>query len=149
MAEFLSEHPIDIQWQRDGEFSHEGFERRHQLSFNEGVTLTAGGAGNTFGSDPEQLLAAAMASCHMQTFLVLASKKRLQVASYEDKAVAELVKGDDGLMRISTIRMTPKAVFEGDKQPDEEAIRKMHDKAHHHCFIANSVSCHVEVEPQF
>lgn len=149
MAESVSEHRVAINWQREGEFSHEGFERRHQLQFNEGVNLTAGGAGNSFGSDPEQLFAAAMASCHMQTFLVLASKKRLQVVSYDDTAVAELVKGEDGLFRVSVIRMTPKVVFEGDKLPDEETIRKMHDKAHHHCFIANSVSCGVVIEPQF
>ena len=149
MSESISEHPVAIQWQRDGEFSHDGFERRHQLQFNEGVNLTAGGAGNAFGSDPEQMLAAAMASCHMQTFLVLASKKRLQVVSYDDTAISELVKGDDGLLRVGTIRMAPKAVFDGDKIPDEDTVRKMHDKAHHHCFIANSVSCDVVVEPQF
>lgn len=149
MSEHISEHPVAIQWQRDGVFSHEGFERRHQLQFNDGVTLTAGGAGNDFGSDPEQMLAAAMASCHMQTFLVLASKKRLTVVSYSDTAVSELVKGDDGLLRVGTIRMTPTVVFDGDKRPDEDTVRKMHEKAHHHCFIANSVRCDVVVDPQF
>lgn len=149
MTESISQHRVAINWQREGEFSHEGFERFHRLQFNDGVTLTAGGAGNSYGSDPEQMFAAAMASCHMQTFLALASKKRFKVASYDDTAVAELVKGDDGLFRVAEIRMAPKAVFEGDKQPDEETVRKMHDKAHHHCFIANSVNCGVVVEPQF
>ncbi|TNC90853.1 MAG: osmotically inducible protein OsmC, partial [Thalassolituus sp.] len=73
------EHRVAVSWERQGAFSHEGFERRHSLNFQPEVTLSAGGAGNDYGADPEQLLAAAMASCHMQTFLALAAKKRLTV----------------------------------------------------------------------
>lgn len=145
----MSEHRIDIRWQQQGEFSHEGFERRHELQFLPGVTLPAGGAGNPYGADPEQMLAAAMASCHMQTFLALAAKKRLVVASYEDTAVAELGQREDGKFWIPVIRLSPKAVFSGDKQPDEEAVLAMHEKAHQHCFIANSTVSDVVVNPRF
>lgn len=147
MAEAVSEHRIELAWQRQGVFSHEGFERQHQIRFNDELTVAAGGAGNGHGSDPEQMLAAAMASCHMMTFLALASKKRLQVLSYEDEAVAELEQREDGKFRVGRIRLSPKAVFEGEA-PDAEALQKMHAKAHDHCFIANSVSCDVVITPR-
>ena len=147
MAEVLSQHKVVVGWAREGEFSHTGFERKHQLDFGNQARLLAGGAGNDFGSDPEQMLAAALASCHMLTFLTLAAKKRLQVVSYDDEAVAELSRRDDGKFYVSTIRLFPAVVFEGD-QPDAETIEAMHHKAHDHCFIANSLSCEVVVEPR-
>lgn len=145
----MSEHRIDIRWEKQGDFSHEGFERRHHIQFLPQVSLTAGGAGNDFGADPEQMLAAAMASCHMQTFLALAAKKRLQVLSYTDSAVAEMAQRDDGRFWVSRICLNPKAVFGGDRQPDEATVLAMHEKAHQHCFIANSIRSDVQVRPLF
>ena len=144
----MSEHIINIRWEKQGVFSHEGFERRHELQFQPQVTLPAGGAGNAFGADPEQLLAAAMASCHMQTFLVLAAKKRLVVSSYEDRAVAEMGQKEDGRFWVPVIRLHPRVIFEGNQQPEEATIIAMHEKAHHHCFIANSCLSSVVVQPR-
>jgi len=141
----MADHVIKIEWQAQGEFSHEGFERRHSIQFQSDVSIAVGGAGNEYGADPEQMLAAAMASCHMQTFLALAAKKRLKVESYSDTAEAELSQRDDGKFWVSRITLNPKATFSGDKIPDTEAIRAMHDKAHEHCFIANSTSSEVVV----
>jgi organic hydroperoxide reductase OsmC/OhrA len=145
----MSEHRIRIAWQRQGPFSHESFERRHQIAFQPSVTLPAGGAGNDFGADPEQLLAAAMASCHMQTFLALAAKKRLVVEQYEDDANAEIAQREDGMYWVSALHLNPKAIFSGDRQPDQAAVRAMHEKAHQHCFIANSVLSSVDISPRF
>jgi len=145
----MSEHIVHVTWEKQGEFSHEGFERRHDIAFKADVKIAAGGAGNDFGADPEQMLAAAMSSCHMQTFLALAAKKRLQVESYSDTASAEIAQREDGKFWVSVIRLTPKAVFSGDKIPDEEAVKAMHEKSHDHCFIANSASSEVIVDPQF
>ena len=142
------DHQIDISWHREGVFSHEGFERRHDIRFQPQVGLPAGGAGNDFGADPEQLLAAAMASCHMQTFLALAAKKRLQVESYRDRATATLAQREDGRFWVSCLTLRPVVTFSGEKIPDEAAINAMHDKAHEHCFIANSVISAVVIEPQ-
>jgi len=145
----MAEHVINIEWTKSGEFSHEGYERRHDIAFQADVSIPAGGAGNSFGADPEQMLAAAMASCHMQTFLALAAKKRLVVESYSDQATAELAQREDGKFWVCRLTLSPKAVFSGDKQPDEDAINAMHEKAHQHCFIANSVTSDVVVSPRF
>lgn len=145
----MSQHSLSIHWQRQGVFSHEGFERQHELTFQPDVRLVAGGANNSFGADPEQMLAASLASCFMQTFLVLASKKRLQVEVYEDQPVAELEQREDGKFWVARIRLTPKVQFSGDNAPSEEAVRAMCEKAHHHCFIGNSIASDVVIEPQF
>lgn len=142
------EHKITVRWQKIGEFNHEFFERRHEVAFQPEVSIFAGGAGNDFGADPEQMLAAAMASCHMQTFLALAAKKRLQVISYKDDAEAILAQREDGRFWVSKIILNPEAVFSGDKIPDAAVIQAMHDKAHEHCFIANSVTSTVEINPK-
>ena len=145
----MASHIAKVRWLKDGEFSHGGFERRHQIHFQDDVSLTTGGANNDFGADPEQLLAAAMASCHMQTFLVLASKKRLQVASYQDDAEAILGKREDGKLWVEKIILNPQVEFCGDKIPDPETIKAMHEKSHAHCFIANSVAAEMTVEVRF
>lgn len=104
----MATHIAKIRWIKTSDFSHEGFDRRHDIAFQDAVSLPAGGAGNDFGADPEQLLAAAMASCHMQTFLVLASKKRLQVASYSDDAEAILAQREDGKYWVEKIILKPR-----------------------------------------
>lgn len=143
----MSEHSIDIRWQVQGDFTPSEFSREHQIQFQPQVSVVAGGANNDFGADPEQLLAAALASCHMQTFLMLAAKKRLQVESYQDQVVAVVEPREDGKMWVSHIQLTPLAKFVGDKQPDEATVQAMHEKAHQHCFIANSIKSEVTVNP--
>lgn len=145
----MSEHSIDIRWQVQGDFTPSEFSREHQIQFQPQVSVAAGGANNDFGTDPEQLLAAALASCHMQTFLMLAAKKRLQVESYQDQAVAVAEPREDGKMWVSHIQLTPLAKFFGDKQPDEATVQAMHEKAHQHCFIANSIKSEITVNPRF
>src|SRR5690554_7293640 len=82
----------------------------------------------------------------MQTFLMLAAKKRLQVESYQDQVVAVAEPREDGKMWVSHIQLTPLAKFVGDKQPDEATVQAMHEKAHQHCFIANSIKSEVRSE---
>lgn len=145
----MSEHSISINWTVQGEFTPQGFSREHNIEFQPQVSVVAGGANNEFGADPEQMLAGALASCHMQTFLMLAAKKRLQVESYEDTVVAEAVQREDGKFWVNQIRLTPKAKFVGEKQPDEATVLAMHEKAHQHCFIANSIKSEIIVKPRF
>lgn len=142
----MSKHIAHVQWQRQGNFGHEGFERAHTAHISSHALPMAGA--NTEGfADPEQVLAASLASCHMQTFLVLASKKRFHVESYADTAIARLHKNADGKQFVSEIELKPKAVFSGDKQPTNEEINKMHHKAHDFCFISNSLMSKVIVNP--
>ena len=97
--------------------------------------------GDPAKADPEQLFVAALSSCHMLWFLDFTRRKRLRVTSYEDEAEGTL---DGG--RFSRVVLRPRVELEGEVDP--EAIAAIHRRAHEACFIANSVTCPVEVEPR-
>lgn len=141
------EHLAQLKWQREGSFSHEGYHKQHQALMS-GHSLKMAGADDETCADPEQVLSAALASCHMLTFLALAAKKRLQVERYEDNAIGKLAQREDGKYWMPEIILRPQVIFSGDKIPTPDEIHAMHEKAHQHCFIANSIKSNVIVEPQ-
>ena len=146
----MSEHHATIAWRRHSEdFSYDTYDRTHQWAFPGGQSLNASAAPDYLGDaacvNPEEGLAAAIASCHMLTFLAIAAKKRYTVDSYEDAAVAILDKNADGAMAVTRVELHPKIAFSGERQPAAEDIAGIHEKAHQHCFIANSVKCEIVV----
>ena len=84
----------------------------------------------------------------MLTFLAIASRMRYVVDSYHDPAVGILDKDAAGRPAMTKVTLRPRIAFSGEKIPSAEEIRKLHDRAHHNCFIANSVKTEVVVEPQ-
>jgi len=81
----------------------------------------------------------------MLTFLAIAAKKRFTVESYQDYAVGFLEKNEEGKLAITHVHLHPKITFGGDKRPNDDQIARMHEQAHAHCFIANSVHTKIEV----
>lgn len=98
--------------------------------------------GDDTKSNPEALLIGALSSCHMLWFLELARKKGFEVASYEDDAEGVL----DG-KEFTSATLRPRVRWQDDP-PAPEAIEELHDRSHRRCFIANSVSFPVGIEPQ-
>jgi organic hydroperoxide reductase OsmC/OhrA len=149
----MSEHRASIQWKRESpDFSTETYNRAHRWVFEGGIEVPASSAAEFKGDsdrvDPEKALVAALASCHMLTFLAIAAKKRLVVEEYSDQAVGVLEKNADGKLAVTRVTLRPKVVFGGAGAPSSEEIARLHDKAHQHCFIANSVHTSVTVEEQ-
>lgn len=148
----MSDHRATIDWQRgDADFTYETYPRAHTVTFANGLAVEASAApdfkGDAARVDPEAMLVGSLSSCHMLTFLALAAKKRLVVESYADEASGVLGKNDAGRMAVTAVTLRPKVTFGGDDNtPDAATIRAMHDKAHEHCFIANTVNCTVTVE---
>ena len=143
----MSEFKISLEWKNT--FTSEGYVRDHVVHFGGNQTLHNSAApeysGNPNMTNPEELLASALASCHMLTFLAICSKSGLQVESYSDNATAILDKNTDGKMAITQITLRPQIKFKGDNIPSTEKIKTIHDKAHHNCFVANSIKPHVEI----
>ena len=99
--------------------------------------------------DPEQALAASLASCHMLTFLAVCAKKRLTVAHYEDACVAEVKQNADGKFYVNNIQLNPKVTFAQASAPISiEQLKHIHHKAHQHCFISNSLTSRVDINIQ-
>jgi organic hydroperoxide reductase OsmC/OhrA len=79
----------------------------------------------------------------MLTFLAIASMSGFVVDTYEDESVGFLEKGENGKPWLARLAMHPKITFSGEKKPSAEDIEKLHQKAHHECFLANSVKTEI------
>lgn len=144
-----------VEWQAGGgePFATRRYSRAHRWRFDGGIEIPASASpqvvpaplSDAAAVDPEEALVAALASCHMLFFLDLASRKKLDVATYRDAAFGEVGKRDDG--RIAMVRATlrPGVTFVGEADPD--VIDQLHHQAHELCYIANSVNFPVVVEP--
>jgi organic hydroperoxide reductase OsmC/OhrA len=148
----MSEHKAKIVWQRNSaDFGYKTYPRDHLWRFEGGVEVPASAAPGYLGNpklvDPEGALVAALSSCHMLTFLALASNKGFVVDSYEDNAVGHLEKNANGKMALTRVDLHPKIIYGGPKQPAPADIDWLHDKAHRECFVANSVLTEVKVFP--
>jgi organic hydroperoxide reductase OsmC/OhrA len=149
----MSEHKVTVEWKRETpDFSYQSYNRDHDWSFDAGVTLRASAApaylGNANCVDPEEAFVASLSSCHMLTFLAIASRKRFVLDGYHDEAVGVLEKDAAGRLAINRVTLRPKVRFSGEKTPTPEEVTQMHEQAHHGCFIANSVKTEVIVEPR-
>ncbi len=146
----MSEHHATIEWGRETpDFSYETYNRDHDWAFDGGTTIRASAApayrGDPGRVDPEEAFVASLSSCHMLTFLAVACKRRFVVDSYRDQAVGTLEKGPGGTFAITRVILRPRVVFGGQRTPAPEELRKLHEQAHHACFIANSVTTEVVV----
>ena len=147
----MSQHAITLEWKRESaDFGYQTYNRDHDWRFDGGATVRASAApaylGNPQLVDPEEAFIASLSSCHMLTFLAIASRKRLVVESYIDEATGWLEKNASGGLAITRVVLRPRVVFSGDKSPSPEELAQLHDQAHHACFIANSVKTEVSVE---
>jgi organic hydroperoxide reductase OsmC/OhrA len=96
--------------------------------------------------NPEDLLGASLAACHMLTFLALASKVGVDVRSYEGRTEV-ILDTVDRVTRVTRIRLYPDVLLAPGS--DEGRAREMFEKAHKYCFIGNSITSEVVMEPSF
>lgn len=149
----MSEHTALLTWQRTTpDFNYKTYDRTHSIRFSGGETMQVSSApeylGNSDLPNPEELMVGALSSCHMLTFLAIASNKGFIINNYTDHAVGILGKNAEGKMALTTVTLRPAVAFQEDKKPDAATLHQMHEKAHVNCFIANSVTTTVNVEPE-
>jgi len=145
-----------VTWQRGTQkFTDMKFSRDHEWGFDEGIVLKASasplvvpppmtGPGTV---DPEEAFLASLSSCHMLTFLYFAARKGFTVDSYVDDAEGTLAKNTKGKMAMTEVVLHPRIAFAGEKKPTAAELDQLHHQAHEECFIANSVTTNVRVEP--
>ena len=150
----MSEHIVNLLWKNESEdFSYKNYDRTHSWKFEGGIVVKASAAPEYLGKkelvNPEEAFAASLASCHMLTFLAIASMKKYTVEIYEDTAVAILEKNEKSRMAVTKLYLRPKITFTGDNFPNKTIINEIHHRAHTECFIANSVLTEIIIEPVF
>lgn len=94
--------------------------------------------------NPEQMFVAALSACHALTFLAFAARAGVRVADYDDEAEGTL-EMSEGKMRMTVVTLHPHIVLENPH--DGVRVQELLAKAHDDCFIGNSVSTLVRVEP--
>jgi len=150
----MSEHKATIRWTfSSGEFLKGRYSREHTWTFDGGVTVPASSSpaavpkpySNEANVDPEEAFVASIASCHMLTYLYVASKAGFQIVGYEDTAVGIMTKNDRGVPWVSAVTLQPRITYAGDKRPSEADEDRLHHAAHEQCFIANSVKTDITV----
>jgi len=150
------EYRAAVSWKRGSDaFTDLKFSRAHQWSFDGGVTVPASASPHVVrlpfsradAVDPEEAFVAALASCHMLTFLYLAAKQGYVVDTYDDNAAGVMTKNAKGKMFVSKVALRPAIAFADGKQPSATDLDRLHHDAHEECFIANSVLTEVVVEP--
>ena len=77
----MAQHKIRLTWNDGGKpFTYEAYPREHQIAFKDGQDLLTASAspayrGDGKHGDPEDMLVAALSSCHMLSFLAICTKK--------------------------------------------------------------------------
>ncbi|MFY0565933.1 OsmC family protein [Archangium lansingense] len=141
----MHEFPLTLHW----EGSTAGEYPRDAVARTPGKQDIAVSAASSYGGDdsrwnPEDLFGASLGTCHMLTFLSLAKKVHLEVRGYEDHVTVTL-DSVDKVSRITKVRLAPIIRVAPGTSPAK--VREMFEKAHKYCFIGQSITSEVLMEP--
>ena len=140
---------VTSRWSGSTGVGYESYDRTHSASTTpptETLTLSADPVfrGNPELLDPEELFVISASSCQLLSFLAVAARARIDVVEYDD--FAEGVMPDDiRPMRITEIVLRPRITVRGDIS--EARVHHLCEVAHRECYIANSVTTDIRVEP--
>jgi len=135
------------------DFTAGRYVRGHTVAFEGGPQVRGTASHHVVGNkwaeagavDPEQLLVAAIAGCHMLSFLHVARLAGFAVGRYRDTGEGLMEQNGEGRLAITRVTLRPRIAWRG-AAPDKGALDDLHHAAHETCFIANSVTTEVVVE---
>lgn len=143
---------ITIDWtgnRGEGTQSYTGYDRSHSLLIEnkENVLCSSDPAfrGDKTKHNPEEFLVASLSSCHMLWYLHLCADAGVIVEEYSDNASGKMIETTDTGGHFTEVTLNPSIVVS--EQSMVEKAMELHDKAHHLCFIANSVNFPVKHNP--
>jgi organic hydroperoxide reductase OsmC/OhrA len=133
----------------EGTSSYRAYSRDHVVSVA-GRPDLLGSSDPAFRGDasrwnPEDLLVASLASCHMLWYLHLCAQARITLLAYHDNAVATMEEDAGGGGRFTQAVLRPAAIVAAGS--DAVLAKSLHAEAHRLCFIANSVNFPISIEP--
>ena len=142
---------LQIEWT-----GNTGVGTKDYKSYGRSLTISAEGKPSLQGSadpsflgdkhawNPEELLVAALSSCHMLSYLHLCTVAGIVVLNYHDEAEGTMSL-EGGVGRFTNVTLHPTVTISDVSKSD--VARELHEKAHKQCFIANSVNFTVESKP--
>jgi organic hydroperoxide reductase OsmC/OhrA len=132
-----------------GTSAYQAFERSHDVS-SAGKPTIPGSADSAFRGapdrwNPEEMLVASLAQCHMLWYLVLCAKEGIIVTDYLDHPSGTLVETPDGGGHFEEVVLQPQVTITTPEKMDRAIA--LHERAHDLCYVANSVNFEVRAHP--
>ena len=153
MARKTHRYSLAVTWTGNrgvGTADYRAYERSHEISAP-GKPTIPGSSDPAFRGDParwnpEEMLVAAVSTCHQLWYLHLASAAGIRVVGYEDQPVGEMVETADGGGHFTGVTLHPRVTV----APGADIARAeaLHHDAHALCFIANSVKFEIGCIPE-
>ncbi len=142
---------VEVEWSSpEGTADYRSYSREHRLSSAAEASIAASADPHFRGDpalwNPEQLLVAAAANCHMLSYLALCAQRGVTVVDYVDAATGTMVETPGAGGRFTSIDLRPRVVLA--PRADAELARALHHEAAQQCYIAASLSCPVTHVPE-
>ncbi|MEP6481091.1 MAG: OsmC family protein [Rhodoglobus sp.] len=142
---------VTVQWQGNlgsGTSDYKAYSRDNLVTA-EGNPPIDGSSDRAFrGSperwNPEEFLVAALAQCHMLSYLHVAATHGIVVSAYADAATGTMQQTNDGGGHFTSVTLHPVVTISAG---DPEVALSIHAKASAQCFIAASINFPVHHEP--
>lgn len=140
----IHEYPVQVIWQGGREGAGNVVAERSQTEAVLSVPTEFGGPGT--GTNPEELLTAAIAACYSVTFGIVAGARRIPYTSIETKAVGEVEQPNAATFTYKRITLRPKITLPaGTDEATVKLCEEMSHKADAYCIITNAVRGKVEI----
>lgn len=144
---------LKLQWTGNtgtGTTAYHDYERAHEITAGNKAVIQ-GSSDPAFRGDhsrynPEELLVAALASCHMLWYLHLCAQAGVVVLDYRDEAKGVMEELKDGSGHFREVTLHPVVIVKEECMLSK--AEQLHKEAHRLCFIANSVNFPVQHQPE-
>lgn len=144
-------HAVTVRWTGNtgqGTATYRGYDRANEITAAGRPTILGSSDPAYLGDgtryNPEQLLVAALAQCHLLAYLHLCADSGIVVVSYTDDATGTMVQtGAAG--RFTEVVLHPVVTVADASMVD--SARSLHHSSHEACFVACSVNFPVRCEP--
>jgi len=151
MAQGKHEYKIKVEWsgnRGEGTSGYRTYERAHEISAP-GKPVIPGSSDPAFRGDrtrynPEDLLVSSLSACHMLWYLHLCADAGIVVTDYLDEATGTMVETEQPGGHFTEVVLRPTVIVR--PEADVNLAIRLHDRAHHLCFIAKSVNFPVRCE---
>lgn len=141
--EKLHQYSLSTEWTGNtgkGTAFYKAYSRNHQVTIKGKPEILCSADINFMGAadryNPEELLLASLANCHMLWYLHLCADAKVIVTAYTDTPAGLMLENADGSGSFTNVTLYPKVTVAN--RDMMEMAEKLHEKANSMCFIANS-----------
>lgn len=144
---------VTLKWtgnRGSGTSDYRSYSRDHDLAVAGKTQAISASSDKTFRGDntrynPEELLVAALASCHMLSYLHACADAGISVIEYRDEAEGSMELHRNGSGNFTNVTLKPQVKISDAARIDDATA--LHHAASEKCFIARSVNFPVEHKP--